>query len=312
MERVEDYFKSSDGVTDIHEVVWVPDEKPKAIIQISHGVTEHIGRYEEFAKYFTSKGFLVVGIDTIGHGYSIADSSVPMYFGGVGSWKCAVDDIGLCHDRTVDKYPDLPYCLLGFSLGSFLARAYVFIYSDCVDALVLVGTGNQGKVSLGIAKAIANHEARVHGEKNSTKMINRLTLDEYNKRFKVRISNYDWLYSSVDAMEAYRNDSLVGKEFTSGLFRELLSCMQFDSNKKNIRSINKDLPVMCISGVDDPVGNMGRGVAEVVRKFRECGIKDVEIVLYPGLRHDILHDRHVSGVHSAIYSWLFEKILSNV
>ena len=160
MNKREFYYPSSDGKTRIHAVEWSPDESPKAILQIAHGVTEYILRYEEFAEYLTNKGILVVGNDHIGHGTSIAENAKPMYFGPEGSFKYAVDDVNTLYKTTKEKYENIPYIILGFSLGSFIVRRFLIDYSDTVDGAILVGTGQIAPIKIKIAKFIAKSEAK--------------------------------------------------------------------------------------------------------------------------------------------------------
>ena len=269
MNKREFYYPSSDGKTRIHAVEWSPDESPKAILQIAHGVTEYILRYKEFAEYLTNKGILVVGNDHIGHGSSIAENAKPMYFGPEGSFKYAVDDVNTLYKTTKEKYENIPYIILGFSLGSFIVRRFLIEYPDTVDGAILVGTGQIAPIKIKIAKFIAKSEAKKHGEDNPTPMIKSLSFDNYNKLFKPNRTDYDWLCLSKTSLDKYIKDEKRGKELSAGLFREMLSGMEYTGNLENIKKMNKDIPIIFLSGEMDPVGEKGKSVKKHILILRK-------------------------------------------
>lgn len=309
MNKREFYYPSSDGRTRIHAVEWSPDESPEAILQIAHGVTEYILRYEEFAEYLTNKGILVVGNDHIGHGSSIAENAKPMYFGPEGSFKYAVDDVNTLYKTTKEKYENIPYIILGFSLGSFIVRRFLIDYPDTVDGAILVGTGQIAPIKIKIAKFIAKSEAKKHGEDNPTPMIKSLSFDNYNKLFKPNRTDYDWLCLSKTSLDKYIRDKNRGKELSAGLFREMLSGMEYTGNLENIKKMNKDIPIIFLSGEMDPVGEKGKSVKKAYSDFKKVGIEDVDMKLYKDLRHDILHEDNCVEIYNDIYNFIKEKVI---
>ena len=142
-------FLSSDGRTQLHGAQWTPaDREPIAVLQIAHGVAEHILRYDDFARYLNDRGILVAGHDHLGHGKSLPEGGTPVYFGDRATWETVVDDIHLLHDRLREQYPDLPILLMGHSMGSFLSRSYLIRYPGTVDAAIIMGTGWQPEMTL--------------------------------------------------------------------------------------------------------------------------------------------------------------------
>lgn len=309
MKKRDFYFPSRDGKTRIHAVEWSPDESPKAILQIAHGVTEYILRYEEFAEFLTDKGILVVGNDHIGHGSSIAENAKPMYFGPEGSFKYAVDDVNTLYKTTKEKYENIPYIILGFSLGSFIIRRFLIDYPDTVDGAILVGTGQIAPIKIKIAKFIAKSEAKKHGEDNPTPMIKSLSFDNYNKLFKPNRTDYDWLCLSKTSLDKYIRDKNRGKELSAGLFREMLSGMEYTGKIDNMKKMNKDIPVLFLSGEMDPVGEKGKSVKKAYSDFKKVGIEDVDMKLYKDLRHDILHEDNCVEIYNDIYNFIKEKVI---
>lgn len=304
MRKTEFKYMSKDGKTQIHAVEWLPDEQPKAILQISHGVTEYILRYEEFAKYLTGKGIALVGNDHLGHGNSIAEDSEPMYFGPEESWDWVVEDIKTCMDLTKNKYPNIPYYLLGFSLGSFVARTYLIKYKEKLDGAIIVGTGQNLSIQIALAKFIANKECKKVGENHTSPTIKKLTFETYNKLFAPNRTEYDWLCANEKSIDEYIKDPMRGGDMSAGLFREMLSGMSFTANQKNINKIDKDLPILFLSGDKDPVGQQGKGVIRAYKCFEKAGIKNVNIKLYPNLRHDILCEENKQEVFDDIFEFI--------
>lgn len=304
MKKEEFYYKSSDNKTTIRAIKWIPDTKINMILQIAHGVTEHISRYEKLAKYFTSKGILVVGNDHLGHGKSIIPDSKPVYFGPIGSWNNVVKDIEKCREIISKEYPNIPYTLLGFSLGSFAVRTHLIDYPNTVTKAILIGTGQTPSLAIKLAKFITNMEAKKHGEENNTETIRNLTFGTYNKKFAPNRTDFDWLCSNDESIDEYIKDPLKGDCMSSGLFREMLTGMEYTANLDNIKKMNKNIPILLLSGSNDPVGDYGKGVTNTYKKLKKARINAVTIKIYPNLRHDILNEKCNKAIYDDIYNWI--------
>lgn len=304
MKKEEFIYKSNDKKTDIHGVKWLPEKEVKGIIQIVHGMTEHILRYEEFAKYFTERGYIVVGIDLLGHGTSIAEDSKAMYFGPIGSWKYVVKDISECKEIVQKEYPNKPLYLIGFSLGSFIVRTYIIKMKHKVDGIILIGTGQKKKFELALAKMMVRKEVNKIGEENTNDAIRKMSLESYNKYFKPNRTYCDWLLANEEALDEYIGDELCGDSISSGLFYEMINAMIYTGNKKNIAKMDMDIPILLLSGKDDPVGDFGKGIDMVYKLFDKAGVKSIEKKLYQGMRHDILREKDKENVYNDIINWI--------
>lgn len=309
MKRETFYFKATvDGKTRIHAIKWIPDTAPVGVIQISHGVTEYIERYEPFAKFMTEKGFVVVGHDHMGHGESIGENGIPMYLGPKGSWFSSANDIYTCYKKIKAEYPDVPYVMLGFSMGSFLLRtALIKFYNMDADAAIIMGTGQQSSIALALAKFMAGQEEKKVGYDKTTEVIDKLTFDTYNKRFAPTTSKFDWLCANKKAVDTYDNDPKRGGSMTVGLFAEMISGMAFTAKQKNINN-TRMIPMLFISGADDPVGECGKGVKKAVKAYKKANISTT-VKLYPWDRHDILHECDFLDVYDDIYDWIKKVVL---
>lgn len=309
MNKREFYYPSADGKTTIHAVEWLPENVRhyKGIIQIAHGLSEHIGLYEPIAKYFTDKGFIVRGNDHLGHGYSVLEGEPRLYLGPRGSWHFASDDIYTCRMLTEKEYGELPYIMLGFSLGSYLIRDYLIRYADSVDAAVLVGCLSFPKVATFFGKIIANILAVFLGEKSSPKILDFFVNETNNLQIKNRRGYLDWINENEDEVKRLMADPFAMETISIGLFRELLYAIKFTGDIKNIAKMNKDNPIVFISGKDDPAVRGGKTIDDLVKKFKYVGIKDVSYKLYEG-RHRVLFEKTGEMTLDKIYDWACSKL----
>ena len=299
-------FLSSDGHTQLHGAQWAPaDREPIAVLQIAHGVAEHILRYDGFARYLNEQGILVAGHDHLGHGKSLPEGAVPVYFGDGATWETVVDDIHLLHQRLREQYPRLPILLMGHSMGSFLSRTYLIRYPGTVDAAIIMGTGWQPEMTIRGGLLLAGAIARIKGPDATSSLVTELAFGSYNKAFAPNRTSCDWLSADPENVDRYMADPLCGADATVGLFREMLHGIRFNQKNVNLVRMDPDMPVLFVSGDQDPVGNMVKGVLRSYNAFRAAGVKDATLKLYPGLRHEILNEGSMAQtVYRDIGDWL--------
>lgn len=302
-------FLSSDGKTRLHGIAWIPEDvTPVAVLQIVHGVAEYVGRYDDFARFLNRRGIIVVGHDHLGHGLSLPEGGTPVYFGDGNTWNTPVDDIYVLHTKLKEQYPHLPLLLMGHSMGSFLSRTYLIRYPGTVKAAILMGTGWQSAAALTGGLALAGMlKRRNAAATNDT--VTELAFGAYNKTFKPNRTDYDWLSADEENVDAYMADPLCGQDATVGLFYEMLNGIRFNQRRGNLEQMDKTMPILLISGEDDPVGGMGAGVRQTYAEFKRTGIADCTLKLYPGLRHELLNEKaHRDEVYQDIWSWMEEKL----
>lgn len=302
-------FLSSDGRTRLHGIIWVPEDvTPVAVLQIVHGVAEHIDRYDGFARFLNDHGVIVAGHDHLGHGKSLPEGGTPVYFGDGNTWNTPVDDIYVLHTKLKERYPQLPLLLMGHSMGSFLSRTYLIRYSGTVKAAILMGTGWQSAAALAGGLALAGTLAR-HDAASTNAAVTALAFGAYNKTFKPNRTEYDWLSADQENVDEYIADPMCGHDATVGLFHEMLWGIRFNQRPANLRRMDMDTPVLLISGQDDPVGGMGAGVRRTYQEFRRAGVMDCTLKLYPGLRHELLNEKeHRAAVYQDIWNWMEAKL----
>ena len=308
MVRQEFTFLSADGVTQLHTVLWLPEGEVRAVLQLVHGVAEYILRYEPLAAFLTEHGFAVVGHDHVGHGLSVAEGAPRLYFGPRGSWDRVVEDVRTLQTETHRKFPEAPYFILGHSMGSFLLRTYLARHPGTVDGAIIMGTAHMSAAALAAARLFVAWQIRKVGETNPSPTVMKLSFGTYNRKFAPNRTPYDWVTLSQTTVDAYVTDPMCGENPSIGLFREMLDGMAFMGQPENIRKMDADLPMLFLSGAMDPVGNCGRGVEQACRLFRQNGMKQVSMKLYPQLRHEILNEDCREDIFRDILCWLTEHL----
>ncbi|MBR3641426.1 MAG: lysophospholipase, partial [Oscillibacter sp.] len=302
-ESREFFFPSSDGKTQLRAVEWLPEGEARAVLQICHGVSEYILRYEDFARFLTENGFAVVGHDHLSHGASIAEGAPPLYFGKRGSWDFVIRDIEARRGLARERFPNVPYFLLGHSMGSFAARTYLLRYPSRVDGAILMGTGQMGKGLLAAGRALTTL-ACLFGEAKPSPLINAIAFGPYDRPFAPNRTAFDWLSANEENVDRYIADPLCGGVVSAGLFREMLAGIAEITNGKNLQAMDKSTPILFISGAMDPVGDCSAGVKRAYESFLRAGCTDVMLTLYDGLRHEILQEREKETVYADLLAWL--------
>ena len=303
-------FLSTDGKTQLHGMRWEPEGgSVRAVLQICHGVAEHIARYDAFARYLNGLGIAVVGHDHLGHGLSLPEGGTPVYFGEGNTWNTVVDDIYVLHQRIRLWYPDVPLCIMGHSMGSFLTRTYLIRYPGTVKAAVIMGTGWQPKAVIAGGMAVAKAVGAVVGENGTSDLVTNLAFGAYNKLFAPNRTSCDWLSADEGNVDAYMADPLCGADATVGLFLQMLSGIRFNQKLSNLRQMDPRIPVLFVAGEKDPVGDCGNGVRRTYQEFRRAGVQDCTLKLYPGLRHEILNEKaQQQQIFEDIGQWLTSKL----
>ena len=289
----------------LHGVLWATDEKPKAILQITHGMTEHIYRYKEFANKLCSHGIAVAGFDLRGHGKNLSKTGCATF--GEKGWNDSLNDIQVFSDFLRNKYPDCPHYILGFSLGSFLVREYLNKYDHNFAGAIIAGTGHQPSAVLSIMMAIVNSQIKSEGFNNTTPLVKQLSFETYNSKFKPNNTDFDWLCSDENELQKYILDNLCADSISSGLFWQLLSSMKYTGSKAAYQNWKKDMPILLLSGDKDPVGDFGKGIRRVATAMKKSCISNVNVHLLNDARHDIFHEVHsgcAEKVTQLITNWI--------
>lgn len=270
--------------------LWLPEGEVKAVLQITHGMTEHMGRYEKFARALCAVGIAVTGFDLRGHGKNPGDPAVASF--GEGGWAASIEDMKFFYEHLQQRFSGVPHFMLGFSLGSFLLREYLTKYPDegRLSGAIIMGTGHQSGWLLSVMQWIVKGQIKKAGFDKTTDLVRQLSFGTYNQKFKPSRTAADWLCADEAELGQYLADPLVRKDISAGLFWELLGSMKRSGSAFEYDGWDTSLPILLISGQDDPVGDAGKGVQAIYNRMKKTGMENVTIKLFSDARHDLLHE----------------------
>ena len=275
-------YASHDGVSRIHALLWQPDKRtavPRGIVQIVHGMAEHIDRYEPFARYLVSQGFVVCANDHVGHGKSVKDESdlghIPLDAGA----DALIEDVHELRRLTASRYAGtVPYVLFGHSMGSFIARAYMTRHGEGVAAAILCGTGQQPRLLSSAGRALSRLIAASKGERYRSPLVDSLGAGSFSKAIDGARTDVDWISTDEAVVDEYIADPACGQMFTVGGYAALTS--------------------LALEATD---------ASRAACEYRDAGVESVDVKLYEGMRHEILNESDKERVYEDVASWLESK-----
>lgn len=301
IQREDIWFDSSNGSSRVAGFFYTcPSVPPRAVVQLSHGMCEYIGRYEDVAGYLAKNGYAVAGNDHLGHGDTAAGEYG--YFGPDGA-RHILQDLHAMNQLARKRFPGLPVILLGHSMGSFFARLFAATYPDSIDALILSGTAGPNPALLG-GILLSRMLSRTKGEKYRSNVIQKMAFGSYLARIPHPNTPYDWITRDEEIVAAYAKDPRCTFVFTVNAFYEMFCTLRAVSSDRWAAKLKKTTPVLLFSGDQDPVGDYGKGVCTVERMLRAAGVQDLTLLLYPGGRHEMLNETNRQDVYADLLAWL--------
>lgn len=314
MNKEEFFYDSRDGKSKLHAVRYTPDEGAdiRCVVQIVHGMAEYFERYEEFAEFLTDRGCVVTGEDHMGHGQSVGKGGKYGYFCDQDPATVLVRDVHRLKKATQALYPEVPYIIMGHSMGSFITRNYMFRYGTGIRAAVIMGTGMQPAALLAASKVLGHIQKFFLGPKHVSRLMDRLAFGSYNKQIGNPATPFAWLSRDGERVERYMADPLCGFVFTVNGFLTLFELISRLGKKENLERVPATLPVFMLSGDADPVGDYGKGVRKAYESLRDAGVENITLKLYEGGRHELLNETNRDEVMSDIYQWIEETVLGGV
>lgn len=288
-------YPSHDNASTIRALVWEPDDAarpdftPRAVVQIVHGMSEHVERYAPFAEFLVGRGFVVCANDHVGHGKTAGERDLghmPLANGA----DVLVEDVHALREKVCERYPHARHVMFGHSMGSFVTRVYLTRHADGLSAAIMCGTGQQPRIQAVAGRVITRLIAQIRGERHVSRFVDSLGAGAYGRAIKDARTDVDWISSDPDVVDEYIADPLCGQPFTVGAYATLASLVADATDARLARRVPKDLPLLFVAGAEDPVGDCGRGVARAVDEYRNAGVHLVEMGIYPGARHEILNE----------------------
>ena len=279
-------FSSADGLP-IACVKWGGGHDVRGVVQIAHGLGEHIGRYAELAEMLVKAEFVVYGNDHRGHGLTAKPSGSFGDF-GPGGFNQLVEDMLDLRVIAKEKHPGKPYILLGHSMGSFAAQQFILDHSHSIGGLVLSGSGTLD----GLARLAQTAPA---GE-DPWKLM--------NAPFEPARTPFDWLSRDEAEVDAFVNDPLCFPSLTARSMESFVEAFPRLADPKELRKVREELPIYIFSGSDDPVGQRLEGVRELMNRYRGAGLASIEHDFYQGGRHEMLHELNRRDVITNLLVWI--------
>lgn len=302
MKTKEFSFKSATGVCRIHGCEFLPEGEVRAVVIIHHGMAEHINRYADYVKHLTDMGYAVFMHDMANHGKSNQKTELLGYFGENDGYKNLVKDLKTVYDLAKKEFPDKKIIMFGHSMGSFIVRCFDCAYPGASDASVYMGTGGSNPAA-GMGKAISNLIASIKGSTYKSKMLDKITFVSFNKKTDKKTS-FDWLTRDSAIVQKYIDDDYCGFLFTVKGMNDLVNLNVWANSAECYNTVKKDLPILLVSGADDPVGAYSKGINEVADKMKASGHTNVTVKLFPGCRHEVLNETNRQEVYEGIDAFL--------
>ena len=299
--------ESTIGMTDgfqLNTCFAQPVGTPVGHIHLLHGMSEHIARYEEFANYLTGRGYIVTGHDHRGHGKTAKMNGLKGYFTDEFGFDRVVQDTYEIISTFRAQYPSPKFILFGHSMGSFVARRYVQLYGSEIDMAIFSGTGGDPGASRLAGLGVAYLQGKKNGFDQQNHFLNKLVFGGFNKSVDQPKTPFDWLSRDSEAVAKYIIDPECGVVPTTQFFIDLFKGLGEINDSDEINKIPKQLPVFLFSGNEDPVGDNGKGVLEVAKRYEKVGMEDVTLMLFEGGRHEMLHETNRQNVFKAVGDWI--------
>lgn len=288
--------------TTLKGYIYEPTIESKAIVQICHGMAEHIERYDDFMSFLCGNGYTVIGYDQRGHGKTAGSIENCGYMDDNNNIEVLVNDIYTVLSYMKENYPNQKIFLFAHSMGSFVSQRFVELYNNEIDGLILSGSSFNGNSFIKLGNILASFITKIKGRRHISKFINNMSLGSYNKHFKPNQTSVDWLSRDNDSNLKYEQDEYCGITFSVSYFKDLTSTFLLIA--KDIELIDNDLPIYIMSGDNDPVGNYGKGTTLLFNKLKEIGVQDLTLKLYKDGRHEMLNEINKEEVYNNILEWL--------
>lgn len=305
MTREDSHIKTADGHL-IPLYHW-PCDNPHAVIHISHGMAEHGRCYDDVARKLNQQGYAVFAHDHRCHG----ESSAAAELGRASeqhSFQRICDDMLLINCTIRGHYPSAKLILLGHSMGSFIAQAFAQAHPGQIDALILEGSNYSAPWFLKSAAFIARFECWRQGDNGQSDLLHALGFGRFNACFKPNRTDFDWLSRDESFVDRYVADPLCGFRVSNRYWQEMMKTLVQISRSPSLRRYGNNLPIYIMSGDNDPVGEMGKGVIRLGKMLRRNGCREVSVKLYPDARHDILHETNRDEVMNDMLGWLNQTL----
>ncbi len=297
-------YPSSDGINTVCATIFAPkDGEIRGIVQLSHGMTDYVGRYEALADFLTEQGFIFAGNEHLGHGRTAAEPSDLGYFAKKDGYLYVLDDLKAMNTLLHEEYPNMPVILFGHSMGSFLARLYAEKFPETISALVIHGTGGKNPAAPA-GRALVSLLKIFFGSRHRSKFVTAVAFGSYNSRFPKEEGNNAWLTRDVARVASRDTDPYCNFIFTLSGYHDLFTMLIECNAKRWFDDFPKSLPTLVMSGLMDPVGDYGKGVMYVHDGLKDAGVENLSLKTYEGARHELFNEFNMDEAFADLLSFL--------
>lgn len=299
---------SSNGRSCLHGVIWKPEGEVRMVLQLAHGMLEHIEYYGDFACWLADRGIAVAGHDHLGHGRTASGQEEFGFFAGKDGYIYLVKDLNRVRRYLTPQFPDVPYFLMGHSMGSFMVRRYLTAFGEGLSGAILMGTGHQPVIHVRLGLALAAIASSVFGADSRSRLVQKLFQKAMNQKLRPTRTGMDWLSTDEEQVDRFVADYYCNYLFTCSAYRDLLRMVSDAEDPSLLKRVPKELPLLLISGEEDPVGEYGKGVERACQAYRKAGVQNVELLLYPGCRHELVIERNRLQVAEDTMHWMEKQL----
>lgn len=278
--------------------------KPRAVVQVNHGLAEHGSRYERFARFLAGRGFATIVHDHRGHGGTRAPDAQLGQFGKPDGLGKVIADIHTINAFAAGRYFAAPVICFGQSMGGIMAMNYALRYPGTIAACAVWNTDIQTSPMLSIAAALLKAERMFKGSDVPSKIASRLTFEAWNREFAPNRTDFDWLSRDHAEVDKYVADPLCGFNASVGAWLDILAAIRFGANRGNWESLPRKLPMNLVAGAADPCGDHGKAILNLAERLKAAGMTDIHVTIYPDTRHEGLNETNRDAVMQAFADWL--------
>lgn len=298
-------FLSADRCTEIHYHAWLPDDAPRAVLVLFHGMLEHSARYADFAAALNAQGIAVYAQDHLGHGESVHPENPRGHFADCGGNGFVIRDCLHMLELAHAAHPKASLFLMGHSMGSFLTRQLLHQFTlPTLSGVILMGSGHQARAAVRLAHAVTGAVARHKGTRHKSDILYKLILGSNNRRCHPHRSNFDWLSRLPENADAFAADPLIADNFTAQAYHDMLGGMLTNYDPRRLATMDTSIPLLILSGDADPIGEYGNGVSRLLNTYQALGCDDVSMIIYEGARHELLNETNSRQVTADILAWM--------
>ncbi len=301
-------FPDASGEVNLFTRQWLPDEKPRGVIQGVHGINEHSGRYHRLGQYLSQRGFVLAMHDQRGHGLSIRPGERRGLLAETDGWTCLLKDIRQYGELLQEQFPDTPIFLLGHSMGSFAVRDTLLRWALPYAGVVLLGSASNPLWYYDLGLFLCGVGEKLRGRHYASRLLRNIIFGGYALPTLAGGSPMAWISRLPEVWRQYERDEFCRFIPSIGLFEQMFLGMREMDNPSPLPQNWLNMPLLILYGEKDPVGRYGKGMRQLTKRLQAEGAKQVTAIAYPGARHELLHEENTEEVLENLFAWLNRQV----